>query len=72
MMRSDSTSSKHSVPFTDLDFGIALVDLFRMAIVDLNDLPTWLREGLDEESTDGVLNKRAESRHGWFILTRAR
>lgn len=49
-----------------------MVDLFRMATVEVKDIPVWLREGLDEEPTAGVLNKRSESRHGWSILTRAR
>ena len=49
-----------------------MVDLFRMATVNVNDMPMWLREGLEEEATDGVLNKRSEPRHGWMILTRAR
>lgn len=43
-----------------------------MVTVNVNDIPLWLREGLDEEATDGVLNKRSEPRHGWMILTRAR
>lgn len=68
----DPKSYKHFVPSIDLDFGIALVDLFRMAIVEVKDIPMWLREGLDEEATEGVLNKRSEPRHGWMILTRAR
>ncbi|MCH7996111.1 MAG: PilZ domain-containing protein [Planctomycetes bacterium] len=43
-----------------------------MATVEVKDIPMWLREGLDEEATDGVLNKRSEPRHGWLVLTRAR
>ncbi len=70
-MLSDLRSYTHSVPPTDFDFGIALADFFRMATVDVNDIPMWLRGGLDEEATDHVWNKRSEPRHGWSVLTRA-
>ena len=49
-----------------------MVDLVRMPTVEVKDIPIWLREGLDEEATAGVLNKRSEPRHGWLVLTRAR
>jgi len=37
-----------------------------------NEIPSWLRAGLDVEAADGVLNKRTEPRHGWVTMTRAR
>jgi|GEM_PF-1676094 len=67
----DPESHKHQPRSNDLDFGTPSVDLFRMPSVEANDIPLWLREGLDEEATDGVLNKRAEPRHGWVVMTRA-
>ena len=49
-----------------------MVDIFRMTTIDKSDMPLWLREGLDQETTDDDLNKRSESRHSWLILTRAK
>lgn len=43
-----------------------------MVNVDVNDMPSWLREGLDAEATDAVLNKRTEERHCWSVLANAK
>ena len=43
-----------------------------MANVNVNDIPLWLREGLDEATTEGVVDRRSELRQIWMLPTPAK